>query len=97
MKIITAEELDKKFDNDEDVSSYMDFTKVKRLNSVFKQNREEYENINIFFPKSFMKIIDEKIKNIGIDRESFIKIIVAERLNIFESVNFVGCDSIAPN
>ena len=82
MKTITAKELDKKFDNNEDVSDHMDFSKAKKLNTVFDQEKDESEEIVISFPKNFMKIIDSKIKDIGVNREAFIKMLIAERLNI---------------
>jgi len=81
MKTITAKELDTKFDNGEDVSDYMDFSKVKKVNSIFNQQKNEYEEIRISFPKNFMRIIDSKIKDIGVNREAFIKMLIAERLN----------------
>jgi len=81
MKIITAKELDNKFDNGEDVSDYMDFSKVKKVNNTFNQQKNEYEEIRILFPKNFMKIIDSKIKDIGVNREAFIKMLIAEKLN----------------
>jgi len=81
MKIITAKELDNKFDNGEDVSDYMDFSKVKKVNNIFNQQKNEYEEIHILFPKNFMRIIDSKIKDIGVNREAFIKMLIAEKLN----------------
>jgi len=80
MKIITAKELDTKFDNGEDISNYMDFSKVKKVNNTFNQQKNEYEEIRILFPKKFMRIIDSKIKDIGVNREAFIKMLIAERL-----------------
>ena len=76
METITAEELEEKFDNNEDVSEYMDFTRATRLSSFLQEN--EVEEINIKFPKSIITLIDKKIDQIGINRESFIKMIVAE-------------------
>lgn len=87
MKTITAEELDKKFDDGEDVSEYMDFSKAKRLKDFISENKNEQENVNIYFPKSVLAIIDKKVQEIGVDRESFIKMVVAERLNILETTH----------
>ncbi len=83
MEMITAEELDKKFDNDEDVSEYMDFSKAKKFNSFFEKNQKAEEQISLSFPKEFIEIIDNKIKEIGVNREAFIKMIVAQQLGIF--------------
>jgi len=87
MKKITAEELDKKFDEGEDVSKYMDFSKAKKLKDFVAEKQERQEGIHIRFPKSVIDMIDSKIKEIGIDRESFIKMVVAERLNILETTH----------
>ena len=82
MKTITAEELEKKFDHDEDVSEYMDFSKATSLTEFLKNKKRENEVIEIEFPKHVINLIDEKVNEIGIDRGSFIKMIVAERLNL---------------
>ncbi len=87
MKTITAEELDKKFDDGEDVSEYMDFSKAKRIKEFILENKNEQEDVHIYFPKSVLAIIDKKVQEIGIDRESFIKMVVAERLNILETTH----------
>ncbi len=86
MNKINAKELEKKFDNGDDVSEYMDFSKVRKLSDVFKSdNNTDYEEVNIFFPKSFIKIMDKKIHKIGINREAFIKMIIAEKLDIIQN------------
>ncbi|MDM8569087.1 hypothetical protein QUF50_06205 [Thiotrichales bacterium HSG1] len=85
MKIITAEELDEKFDNNDDISEYMDFSKAQKLTSVLNQQYEECEDVHIYFPKNLLKIMDSKIKDIGINREAFIKMVIAEKLNIIET------------
>jgi hypothetical protein len=81
MQTITANELEKKFDNGEDVSEYMDFSKVQKLTILLKQQSDEYEEVKISFPKKFIQVIDEKVKDIGVNREAFIKMLIAQRLN----------------
>ncbi len=89
MKTITAEELEKKFDNGEDISEYMDFSKVKKVSDIFNQEKNEYEEIRILFPKNFIRIMDNKIKDIGVNREAFIKMLIAERLNLISSTSLL--------
>ncbi len=85
MKTITAEELEKKFDNNEDISEYMDLSKAQKLSSFLEQNNNIQQEIKINFPISVIDKLDRKIQEIGIDRENFIKMIVAERLEILNN------------
>jgi len=87
MKIISAKELEEKFDNNEDVSEYMDFSKASNLGSFLKNKSNNSEIINIEFPKNVINLIDKKVNEIGVNRESFIKMIVAERLNLISDSN----------
>jgi len=81
MQTITASELEKRFDNGEEVSEYMDFSKAQKFNTLLSQQNDEYEEVKISFPKHFMEVIDQKVKDIGVNREAFIKMIIAQRLN----------------
>ena len=83
MKTISVEELEKKFDENEDISKYMDFSKISKFSNFSKSDEVE---VNIKFPKNIIKLIDKKTNEIGIDRESLIKMIVAERLKVLDSV-----------
>lgn len=71
-KKITSEEFDKQFDSGEDVGDLLD-TKKARVN-------KQVQRINIDFPTSFLKRIDEEAKRIGVTRAALIKIWMAERL-----------------
>jgi len=87
MKTITAKELEEKFDNNEDISEYMDFSRASNLKLFLKNKESNSEVINIEFPKNVIKLIDKKVNEIGVNRESFIKMIVAEKLNIINNSN----------
>jgi len=87
MKRISAKELEEKFDNNEDLSEYMDFSKASNLGSFLKNKSNNSEIINIEFPKNVINLIDKKVNEIGVNRESFIKMIVAERLNLISDSN----------
>ncbi len=71
-KKITSEEFDKRFDNGKDVGDLLDIKKAK----VNKQ----VQRINIDFPISFLRRIDEEARRIGVARTALIKIWMAERL-----------------
>ena len=71
-KKITSEEFDKRFDNGEDMGDLLDIKKAK----VNKQ----VQRINIDFPISFLRRIDEEARRIGVARAALIKIWMAERL-----------------
>ena len=68
-----AEEFDKKFDEGEDVSQYLDISRARR--PVQEQRR-----VNVDFPLWMIQQLDKEAKRLGVPRQSVIKIWVAERL-----------------
>ncbi|SMM98600.1 Helix-turn-helix protein, CopG family [uncultured Candidatus Thioglobus sp.] len=76
---ITAEEFDKKFDNNEDISQYLDFENATTLGEFDKQFHQT-KKINIDFPIETVMLLDQKAKQIGITRQSIVKVWIAERL-----------------
>ena len=79
MKTITAKEFDKKFDNGEDITEYLDFSTAVRLKDV-KKLKTETKKINVDFPEWVIESLDKEAKKIGITRQSIIKVWIAERL-----------------
>lgn len=79
MKTITAKEFDEKFDNGEDITEYLDFSKSKRLNE-FKALNTDTKKVNVDFPEWVIDALDEEAKRIGVTRQSIIKVWIAERL-----------------
>ena len=71
-KKINAEEFDKKFDNGEDMCSYLNKSKA----TVNK----EIQRVNIDFPPLLLKQLDKEARKIGVARTALIKIWLAERL-----------------
>ena len=71
--MITAEELDEKFDNGEDISEYFDFSKARRIN-------QQPHRVNIDFPGWVVNRLDRESKRLGVTRQSLVKIWIAERL-----------------
>jgi len=79
MKTITAKEFDKKFDNGEDISEYLDFSKAIKLKDV-KKLKTETKKVNVDFPEWVIESLDKEAKKIGVTRQSIIKVWIAERL-----------------
>ena len=77
MKTITAKEFDKKFNNGEDISEYLDFSNAVKLNEFEKISTKK---INVDFPEHIIKLLDNEAQKIGVTRQSIIKVWIAERL-----------------
>jgi hypothetical protein len=70
---ITAEEFDEKFDNGEDISAYVDWSKARRPNL-------EARRVNVDFPAWMVERLDREAGRLGVTRQSVIKMWIAERL-----------------
>jgi macrodomain Ter protein organizer (MatP/YcbG family) len=68
-----AEEFDKKFDEGEDVSRYLNISQARR--PVHEQKR-----VNVDFPLWMIQLLDKEAKRLGVPRQSIIKLWVSERL-----------------
>lgn len=68
-----AIDFDKKFDDGEDVSEFLDLQKATRPN--LKQKR-----VNVDFPQWMVSGIDKEATRLGVTRQSLIKMWLAERL-----------------
>ena len=79
MKTISAKEFEEKFDNNESIDEYLDFSKATTLRE-FEKNNIKTENIDIDFPEHIVEMIDEEADKIGITRQSIIKVWIAERI-----------------
>lgn len=72
-KFMKAEELDKRFDNEENVIEYFDLNKKSRPGLTSKK-------INIEVPSWMLISLDKEAKKIGVTRQSIIKLWIAEKL-----------------
>ncbi|MEN8304619.1 MAG: CopG family antitoxin [Campylobacterota bacterium] len=81
MKTVTAKEFDEKFDNSEDVSEHLDFSKSIKLKD-FKPLKTDTKKVNVDFPEWIINALDEEAKRIGVTRQSIIKVWIAERLKV---------------
>ena len=68
-----TEEFDKRFDDGEDVSKHLDFSKARRP-------RREQRRVNVDFPVWMIQSLDREAKHLGVPRQSIIKLWIAERL-----------------
>lgn len=68
-----AKELDKRFNNGEDISIYLDVSKAYRP-------EQEQKRVNVDFPLWMIHQLDKEAKRLGVPRQSIIKVWVSERL-----------------
>ena len=68
-----TEEFDELFDRGEDVTPYLDITKIRRPN-------QEPRRVNVDFPVWMVNSLDREAKRLGITRQALIKVWIAERL-----------------
>lgn len=73
MKAIKAKEIEKKFDEGEDISKYLDISKARRP-------EQEQKRVNVDFPLWMIQLLDKEAKRLGVPRQSIIKLWLAERL-----------------
>ena len=70
---ITAKELDRRFDDGEDISAYLDWSKATRPGL-------EQRRINVDLPSWMINSLDTEAKRVGVTRQSIVKVWLAERL-----------------
>jgi macrodomain Ter protein organizer (MatP/YcbG family) len=68
-----AREIDKKFDDGENISKYLNVSKARRP-------EHEQKRVNVDFPVWMIQMLDKEAKRLGVPRQSIIKVWVAERL-----------------
>lgn len=73
--IMKAKELDKLFDEGEDITPYLDLSTAERPGH--KQKR-----VNVDFPEWIVSSLDREASKIGVTRQSIIKVWIAERLKL---------------
>jgi len=68
-----AEDFDKKFDENEEITQHLDLVKARRV-------LQEQKRVNVDFPIWMIESLDKEAKRVGVTRQSIIKIWLAERL-----------------
>ena len=79
MSKITAKEFDEKFDNEEDISEFLDFSSAMKLKDI-ETLKTNTKKVNVDFPEWIIEALDREAKKIGVTRQSIIKVWIAERL-----------------
>jgi hypothetical protein len=72
---ISAEEFDRRFDDGEDVSAYIDWSSARRPNL-------EPKRVNVDFPAWVVDRLDREAQRLGVTRQALIKMWIAERLEV---------------
>ncbi len=73
MKAIKAKEIEKRFDEGEDISKHLDLSKARRP-------EQEQRRVNVDLPIWMIQLLDREAKRLGVPRQSIIKVWLAERL-----------------
>lgn len=68
-----AKDIEKKFDDGEDISRHLDISRARRP-------EQEQKRVNVDFPLWMIQQLDREAKRLGVPRQSIIKVWVAERL-----------------
>lgn len=68
-----AKELDKKFDDGEDVLKYLELNKARRV-------EQEQKRVNVDFPVWMIHSLDKEAQRLGIPRQSLIKMLIARHI-----------------
>lgn len=70
-----TEAFDKAFDNGDDVSKYLTFSKATRPARAQKR-------VNVDFPVWMIASLDKEAQRLGVPRQAVIKVWIAERLKV---------------
>ncbi len=68
-----AKEIDKKFDDGENILKHLNVSKARRP-------EQEQKRVNVDFPLWMIQLLDKEAKRLGVPRQSIIKVWVADRL-----------------
>ena len=72
-----AEEFDRKFDDGEDISSYLD--QIRAVRPEHEQRR-----VNMALPVWMIRSLDREARRLHVPRQSLLKVWIAERLERLE-------------
>lgn len=69
-----AEEIDHKFDNNEDITEHLELSSKRRPNQNIKR-------INIDFPEWMINALDDESSRIGVTRQSIVKMWISQKID----------------
>lgn len=70
---VKARELEERFDAGEDVTAYLEVSKVRRPG-------HEQRRVNVDFPVWMIEALDREASRLGVPRQSLIKVLIAQHL-----------------
>ena len=70
---IAAEEFDRRFDNGEDITPYLDLSKARRPG-------RELQRVNVDFPNWMVNAMDKEASRLGVSRQALIKFVMDSHL-----------------
>jgi hypothetical protein len=73
-----AKKFEQQFDDDADITASLDLSKARRMQQVHKR-------VNVDFPIWMIDSLDREASNLGVTRQSVIKVWLAERLQATNS------------
>ena len=73
IRILKSDEFDRAFDDGEDVTSQLDMSAARRPGL-------EQRRVNVDFPAWMIESLDREARRLGVNRQSIIKVWIAERL-----------------
>lgn len=76
MKKITTEELDRMFDDGEDISEYLDLSSARRVSDASGQRQ-----INVSMTPAMLAALDAEAERVGVNRQAVIKMWLQERID----------------
>ena len=72
-KSITTQEFDHLFDDEKDITSFLDIQTAKRSGL-------ETRRVSVDFPEWMIKMLDQQAMKLGVTRQSIIKFWISEKL-----------------
>jgi len=76
-------EFDKKFDENEDISSALDIKRAQRPSLKLKR-------VNVDFPEWMIHFLDHEARHLGVSRQSVIKTVIGEYLHRAKTLDGIG-------
>ena len=70
---ISAAEFDRRFDNGEDITPYLDLSKASRPG-------RELQRVNVDFPSWMVSAMDKEASRLGVSRQALIKFVMDSHL-----------------
>lgn len=73
MRIISVEEFDRRFDEGEDITAFLDTSPIRHPN-------REKKTVNVDFPLWMVNALDKEAKTLGVWRQALIKTVLSRHL-----------------